>query len=200
MMTQTHLLVACALFAKPGAKLRNTAVIIGAFIPDAAIYTLFVWSKLAGIPEERVWREIYWQEPWQSWTAAGNSIPLYVLLLILGVVALRAPTAAFRIGLVLTFFALTALTHIAGDMPFHVDDAHRHFWPLSDWKFISPVSYWRPDHYGSIFSMLESLLGVVLAIILFRRFKAWWVRILLAAVCTAYIAVPVYFSVILGHH
>jgi len=198
MMTQTHLLVASALLARPGEKLRNTAVIIGSFIPDAAIYTLFIWSKIAGIPEQRVWREIYWQEPWQTWTAAGNSIPLYVILLALGVIALRAHTAAFRIGLVLTFLALAALTHIAGDLPVHVDDAHRHFWPLSDWKFISPISYWHPDHHGGIFSIFESVLGVVLTIILFRRFKALWVRALLVLVCLAYIGVPLYFTLVLG--
>lgn len=198
MMTQTHLLVACALFAKPGEKLRNTAVIIGSFIPDAAIYTLFIWSKLASIPEQRVWREIYWQEPWQSWTAAGNSIPLYVLLLMTGVVALRAHKAAFRIGIAVTFFALAALTHIAGDMPVHVGDAHRHFWPLSDWKFVSPVSYWHPDHHGGIFSILESALGVALAVILFRRFKVWWVRALLVPICFAYVAVPLYFMMMFG--
>ena len=198
MMTQTHLLVAASLLAKPGEKLRNTAVIIGSFIPDAAIYTLFVWSKLASIPEQKVWREIYWQEPWQTWTAAGNSVPFVMLLGFAGVAALRIPALAYRIGLFAVFLALAALTHVAGDLPVHVDDAHRHFWPLSDWKFISPVSYWHPDHHGGIFSILESVLGVMLAIILFRSFKVLWVRIVLVLVCLAYIAVPLYFLLMFG--
>ncbi|MDD9910233.1 MAG: hypothetical protein OXR62_11125 [Ahrensia sp.] len=198
MMTQTHLLVAAALLAKPGEKLRNTAVIIGSFVPDAAIYTLFVWSKIASIPESKVWDEIYWQEPWQSWTAAGNSIPLYCLLLLLGLIALRAHRGAFRIGLVLTFLSLAALTHIAADLPVHVDDAHRHLWPLSDWKFISPVSYWDPDHHGGIFSILESAFGVALTVVLFRRFNSLWVRFLLVNVCLAYVGVPLYFIFVLG--
>lgn len=197
-MTQTHLLVATALLARPAEKLRNMAVVAGALIPDAAIYVLFAWSKVAAVPERRVWDEIYWNEPWRTWTAAGNSIPFYVILLVIGVVLLRAHRAAFRIGLVLTFVALAGLTHIAGDLPFHVADAHRHFWPLSDWTFVSPISYWHPDHYGDVFSLVESALGVVLAIILFRRFKTLWVRVLLVLVCTAYIGVPLYFTLALG--
>lgn len=200
MMTQTHLLVAAALFAKPGEKLRNTAVVAGALLPDLAIYTLFVWSKLAAIPERRVWDEIYWQEPWQTLTAAGNSIPLYLLLLVGGVVLLRTHASAFRIGLALTFIALAALTHIALDLPLHNSDAHRHFWPLSDWTFNSPISYWNPAHYGNIVSIIEAALGIALSVLLFRRFRALWVRILLVLLCAAYIAVPVYFSLILGHH
>ncbi len=198
MNTQTHLLVAAALFAKPGHYVRNAAVVVGSFIPDAAIYTLFAWSKAAGIPERKVWSELYWQEPWQSWTAAGNSVPFYVLLLILGVVALRAHRSVFLLGLVFTFFACAALSHVAGDFPVHVDDAHRHLWPLTDWKFISPVSYWHPDHHGGIFSVFEMLLGLALAVILFRRFNTLWVRVLLALVCAAYIAVPLYFTLVLG--
>lgn len=200
MMTQTHLLLAGALFARPGEKLRNTAIIIGALIPDAAIYTLFAWSKVMAIPERRVWDEIYWQEPWQTWTAAGNSIPLYLAIFLLGLVLLRAAGGVWRIGLFAFFAALAALSHVATDLPLHVLDAHRHFWPLSDYKFISPVSYWDPDHYGNEISIIEATLGVVLAIILFRRFEALWVRALLVLFVAAYIAVPVYFMLIIGHH
>lgn len=198
MMTQTHLLAGAALFARPGASLRNTAVIIGSLIPDAAIYTLFIWSKVAGIPESEVWREIYWQEPWQTWTAAGNSFPLIALIGLAGVTALRVPALSFRIGLFALFFALAAFVHIALDFPVHNADAHRHFWPITDWKFYSPVSYWNPQHYGDVFSVLEAFMGVALALVIFRRFKALWLRALLILVCLAYIAVPVYFTLVLG--
>ncbi len=198
MMTQTHLLVGAALFAKPGQRVRNTAVIVGSLIPDAAIYVLFVWSKVMSIPETQVWRELYWQEPWQTWTAAGNSAPLYLGLLILGVILLRTGGLLWKIGLFATFLALAALVHVAMDLPVHVDDAHRHLWPLSDWKFISPISYWDPDHHGRVVSIIEGCLGIVLAILLFRRFKNWLVRGLLLLLIAAYIAVPVYFTLMLG--
>ena len=129
---------------------------------------------------------------------SGRFLVAMAVLAFAGVAALRIPALAYRIGLFAVFLALAALTHVAGDLPVHVDDAHRHFWPLSDWKFISPVSYWHPDHHGGIFSILESMLGVMLAIILFRSFKGLWVRIVLVLVCLAYIAVPLYFLLMFG--
>lgn len=198
MMTQTHLLVASALLAKPGERLRNFAVVTGALVPDAAIYVLFGWSKFAAIPERIVWDQLYWQEPWQSWTAAGNSLPIYGLLLLIGLLLLRGVPALFRVGLFLFFLSLAAITHIAGDFFVHITDAHRHFWPLSNWKFVSSVSYWHPDHHGGVFSTIEAVAGLVLCVILFRRFHALWVRVLLALLALAYIAVPVYFTLVLG--
>ncbi|MEM9734937.1 MAG: hypothetical protein AAF903_15865 [Pseudomonadota bacterium] len=198
MMSQTHILLAAALLAKPDKPLRNTAVILGAFVPDAAIYALFAWSKLAGINEETVWNTLYWQEPWQTYTAAGNSIPLYAVLLLIGVVLARLTPNLLRAALFLTFFSLAALLHIAGDLPVHVEDAHRHFWPLSDWKFISPVSYWDPQYHGRLFSFVEAGAGLLLGLILFRRFKALWVRLALATIMLAYGAVPAYFILQLG--
>lgn len=198
MMSQTHILVASALFAKPGQTLRNTAVLIGAFVPDAAIYGLFVWSKLRGIDENKVWNELYWQEPWQTYTAAGNSIFLCLALMVIGAIAMRNAPAAHRIGVFLMFLSLAALAHLAADLPVHVDDAHRHLWPISDWKFISQVSYWDPNHHGTTFSVFEALLGIFLCIILFRRFESWLVRVPLISLVVAYVLVPLYFAFQLG--
>ncbi|MEL6966809.1 MAG: hypothetical protein AAGM04_05450 [Pseudomonadota bacterium] len=198
MMSQTHVLLAAALFAKPGKTLRNTAVVAGAIVPDIAIFGLLGWSKVMGIPETRVWNELYWQEPWQTYTAAGNSLPLYLLIAVFGVLILRLVPAAHRLGMVALFFALAAITHVAGDLPVHVEDAHRHLWPLSDWKFISPVSYWNPEHHGRAFSVFEGLLGIALSIILFRRFKGWLTRVIIITLIVAYFAVPAYFIFMLG--
>ena len=197
-MSQTHILMASALLAKPEQKLRNTAVLIGAFVPDLAIYGLFGWSKLAGIKEQKVWDELYWQEPWQTYTATGNSIFLFLALLVIAVVALRNAPAAHKIGLFLVFLSLAALIHIAGDFPVHVDDAHRHFWPISDWKFVSPVSYWDPKHHGDLFAAFEVLLGAALCAFLLWRFRSWAVRVPLVVLLSAYILVPLYFAFQMG--
>ncbi|MEN0040395.1 MAG: hypothetical protein AAF764_03560 [Pseudomonadota bacterium] len=201
MMSQTHLLMAGALLTKPAdtcnGRLRNAAVILGAFLPDAAIYVLFAWSKIAGIPERRVWDEIYFSGTWQDWVAAGNSGPIWLVVLILGAIALRSG-GLHRAGILLFFTAAAALIHIVGDAPVHVDDAHRHLWPLSDLRFVSPVSYWDPDHHGRIFMVFEAALGLLLSVILFRRFHALWVRFLLVTVMIAYLGVPTYFWLALG--
>ncbi len=46
------------------------------------------------------------------------------------------------------------------DLPVHHDDGHRHFFPLSDWRFASPVSYWDPEHYGRIVGTAEAVFVV----------------------------------------
>ena len=75
MNTQTHVLSAATLLAKPGEPARNTVVIAGALVPGLAIYTLFAWSKIAGIPERTVWSQLYYQPPWSDAVTVGNSAP-----------------------------------------------------------------------------------------------------------------------------
>ena len=216
-MTQTHFLVAAALLCRPERPARqNIAVLAGAFAPDAAIYTLYVWSKIAGIPERELWNVVYFAEPMTSFTAIANSAPLYAAIAILGIAMVRPASAELAgphpegtpVGFarfiapshtnIVLLFGLAALTHLAGDLPLHAGDAHPHFWPLSGWRFISPVSYWDPNHFGGYASMIEAVFGVALSVVLFRRFKAIWVRVLTVALVTAYLAVPAYFIVVLG--
>ena len=64
--------------------------------------------------------------------------------------------------------AIAALLHIALDFPLHADDAHRHFWPVSDWRFFSPVSYWDPAHNGLVGGGIETLS------LLFATGMLWW--------------------------
>ena len=169
MNTQTHLLLAAALFARPGRPRANAAVMAGALVPDAGVYGLFAWSKLAGVPETEVWRTIYFAEPMQTIQAVCNSAPLYGAVLAIGLALGERRTALASAGGTaatggwwgavgplhwLALLALAALIHLAGDLPLHADDAHRHFWPLTDWRFHSPVSYWDRDHYGGAFSIV----------------------------------------------
>ena len=190
MNTQTHVLLAAAILAKPDAPARNTAVIAGALVPDLAIYTLFVWSKIAGVPERLVWNTLYYQPPWSTAVTVGNAAPLYLLLLLAALLLARY----WRPALLAAFFAGAALIHLAADFPVHVDDAHAHLWPLTDWRFRAPVSYWHPDHHGRLFALFEIGLGVVLTVLLWRRFHAFWVRGLLIAAGLAYLGPPLYFG------
>lgn len=217
MMTQTHFLVAAALLCRPERSARqNIAILAGAFAPDAALYTLFVWAMVTGIPQDQLWDVVYFAEPMTTFTAIFNSAPLYVAITITGIALVRpasvelagphAPDTPVGFGRFLApsytnmalLFGLAALTHLAADLPVHVEDAHPHFWPVTDWRFVSPVSYWDPRHFGGQFAIFEALLGVVLSVIVFRRFSAWWVRALTIALVIAYIAVPAFFYLTLG--
>ncbi len=194
MNTQTHVLLAAALLAKPGEPARNTAIVVGALVPDLAIYSLFVWSKFAGIPERTVWSELYYQPPWSDAVTVGNAAPLYIALLVIGL----ASSQWTRLASLLTYFSIAALLHLATDFPVHVDDAHAHLWPLSEWRFRSAVSYWNPSHYGDWFALFEIGIGILLSYILWRRFHALWVRVLLVLAVVAYLGPPIYFTVIQG--
>lgn len=204
MMTQTHTLVAACLFARPERPARqNLAILIGSFLPDAAIYILFIWSKFAQIPENQLWRDLYFSEPMLIFTAIGNSFPLYFVILLIAIMWAKRKTTEedygkLALGSTLGLLALAAMTHLAGDLPVHAKDAHPHFWPLTGWRFHSPVSYWDKNHYGGIFSLIEAALGVVLSIIIFRRFKQWWVRLLAVLALFTYVAVPAYFQMMMG--
>lgn len=201
MNTQTHLLLATALFARPGRENRvgNIAVITGALVPDAAIFAMFGWSKLVGAPESEVWSNWYFNPPWLTAIDWMNSLPLFSGLLLLSWLLARGPMALASLSSALALFALAAITHLLGDLPLHVNDGHAHFVPFSQWRYVSPVSYWDPRYYGNIASVIELALGLTLIVILWRRFQAKIVRALLAFAVLAY-AVPYVWFVLLGGH
>lgn len=101
---------------------------------------------ILGSTEREIWTTRYFLPPWQDFFDLFNSIPL----------ALIGMLIAWRIRhtAALIFFA-SMLLHIAFDFPLHHDDGHRHFWPLSDWRFASPVSYWDVNHFGVYASTAE---------------------------------------------
>lgn len=184
MNTPTHLLVGASLFARPDARARNTAVLTGALLPDLAIYVLWAGARIAGYGEAAVWSQLYPAPLWQTLVTIGNSAPLYAAL----------GLAGWAVGLPwLRVLALAALAHLALDLPVHVGDAHAHFWPLSDWRFRSPVSYWNPQHHGRTVQLAEVGFALGLTLLLWRRFRACWVRTLLVLSLALYALVPAYF-------
>lgn len=201
MNTQTHILLAATLFARPGRenRLRNSAVLTGALIPDVLIFAMFLWSKIIGAPESEVWSVWYFTPPWMTAIDWMNSVPVFLALLAAAYALHRKDWGNPRYVAALMLFALAALTHILGDLPLHVDDGHAHFVPLSQWRFESPVSYWDPRFYGNSFALIELALGLGLIIALWRRFSRPAVRAILVIATLAY-AVPYIWFVLLGGH
>lgn len=170
MNTVTHIIVASAALSRKHAPARNRAVVAGALIPDFSIYVMSGWALATGRMNETLWQVTYWQEPWQILGAITNSVPLALILLASGV---------WRNSPVLSVLAGAMLIHAGLDFPLHADDAHRHFWPLSDWRFQSPISYWDPRHYGFWGGLLDFACLFAGLIVLWMQFEARWVRILL---------------------
>jgi hypothetical protein len=184
-ITSTHTLISLAVLSKRGEQKRNLAVFAGSLLPDLAIFLWapyqYIFNDVSG---DEIWNELYFAPPMQNLIAWFNSIPIYAALAILGFSA-RSKTR----GKLLLVFALAALIHIAGDMPVHADDAYRHFWPLSDWRFFSPLSYWDVDHHAGWVGKIDILIGLACVAILWRRFPARWGKIALSLTALLYIAI-----------
>lgn len=185
MMSQTHTLIALAALSKKGDTKRNWAVFIGSIIPDAFIYVCWTWlTFIKGESQDRIWNEIYFAPPMQLTASIFNPVLIYAALAMLGWVYRKALWAKL-----LMFFALAALIHIAFDAPVHNDDAYAYFWPVSDWKYISPLSYWDVDHHAGWVSIIEAFIGIGAIAILWQRFSKRWVQILLVILIMSYAAI-----------
>ena len=173
MNTPTHIITALALLSKRDAPRRNGAVLAGALIPDLAIYIWAPWQRWIAGRDWSVIRDVhYFEPPMQTATALTNSLPLYLLLAAFGFI--------YRtrfLGPLVFVFALAALIHIALDLPVHASDAYRHFWPLSDWRFHSPVSYWEVEKGAPWIALMDFALVMASGVVLWRRFPKLWVKI-----------------------
>ena len=191
MMTQTHVLIGLSLYGRPAEPARNLMAIAGGIVPDAAIFVLYAIEKSRGTRESVIWSDVYYSPFWQDVVAWGNSIPLWLMLLAIGFLV-RFKSKA--VASLLIVFAGSCLAHMACDFPLHVEDAHRHFFPLSSWRFRSAVSYYNPNHYGVQAASCEALLGVGLSIWMWMRFKNIWARAGIVLLLISYLAVPAWFA------
>lgn len=179
MNTIAHVIVASAALSRPQSPRRNLAIVAGALVPDASMFVFFAWSRMNGWSGDETWNVRYWMEPWQSIGAISNSFLLFA-----GFLAL----AEWRKWTIVAVVAAAAMLHIALDFPLHADDAHRHFWPVSTWRFNSPVSYWDPSANGLIGTAIETAIVVAASVFLWRRFTGLRTRITLAVLLTLQIA------------
>lgn len=162
MNTPTHLIFGLAVFGKPDAAKVTAAALAGAIIPDLSLYVLAgVHLLVLGTDPQVVFGELYFSDAWQSVFRVDNSFPLWGLGLGLAI-ALRSPWAIALCG--------AALLHLLFDFALHNDDARAHFWPLTNWVFHSPVSYWDPNYYGRVAGVVEIVASLVLCVLLWRRF------------------------------
>ncbi|ERN41641.1 hypothetical protein KR51_00018690 [Rubidibacter lacunae KORDI 51-2] len=149
MNTPSHFVLNLVLLGRVAAPSANGAIALGAILPDVPIFVFYAAAKLRGLPESEIWSTAYYEPFWQTLVAIGHSLPLALL----GLMTSRA--YGWHAG---TFVCLSLICHSLLDLPVHNSDAHRHFFPLNDYRFISPVSYWDPNHYGHIAAPVELLL------------------------------------------
>lgn len=169
MNTPAHLIVGASLFAKRQHQGTLLAALAGAMAPDLSLYVMVgvsIW--VIGVSPQIVFRDYYYSDAWQSVFAVDNSFVLWGMLFCFAV-WWSSPR--------LIAFAGAALLHLALDFPLHTHDARMHFWPVTDWVFQSPVSYWDVGAYAGIVGPIEFLLSLICAVVLWRRFRDVWVRV-----------------------
>jgi hypothetical protein len=188
MNTQSHILMGAVLFGRNVPR-RAWAGVLGGLIPDVPMLAIVLALKISGLPDQTIFGELYWQDWWQVTNGVAHSFILWGALLAFSF-ALRHRAPWWTL---VSIFAASALIHTSIDFLVHREDAHMSFWPLTRWKFISPVSYWDWRHYGRYFSVFEMALGLLMAGLLFLRFRHIAARAALGLAMLTYVAVPAYF-------
>lgn len=187
MNTPAHLIFGLAAFGKAGRPAVTGAALAGAIIPDLSLYLmagthLFVF----GTDPQVVFGQLYYSEAWQSIFRIDNSFILWGIAFVIGLM-IRSQVIIALCG--------AALLHLSLDFGLHHDDGRAHFWPLSTWIFVSPVSYWDPAHYGNIVGPIEIAASLVCCVLLWRRYIGKWMRGLIVSLALMEAAPGIMFAI-----
>lgn len=162
MTTPFHILSATSIFGSREKPNLTKWAAIGGMFPDLLMYIFLPLYLLLGYDLSIIWGEIYFSDLWQPYFNSSHSFVVYVMLFILGLCwykfylkeslnlknFLDKPIFVFLAG---------AFLHILFDFFVHSSDAYAQFYPLSTWRFHSPISYWESDRYGHIVGILDTL-------------------------------------------
>ena len=171
MNTPSHIVINLFLLGRGPSSQFYLPIIVGSLLPDIAIFWFYFWAKfIQKIPESKIWSETYFSDFWQNIFAIPNSI----ILSLIGVLICQYYQLTW-----LKIVFISMIIHCLFDLPVHHDDAHRHFAPLTNYRFISPFSYWDVRYFGKWVALIELLLVNLCSYYLFNQFTSIWGRVLL---------------------
>jgi hypothetical protein len=174
-ITSTHIILNTAILGRKKYPERNWPLVLGSLLPDLPmIFYFFAMVFIHGrwdAASRATLNEYHFR---QFWVDAAHSIPIALAGLLLCLV-LKS-----RFGLY--FFAAMGL-HNLEDLPLHAEYSHRHFFPLSDYRFFSPISYADPHYHAAVVAPLEWAVIVFCVCLLWKRGLKPWVQLLLLSVC-----------------
>ena len=179
MNTPGHYILNLALLGKTIAPQQNLAIAIGAILPDLPIFVFYFVAKFVyKMPESKIWSEAYYEPFWHNTVALFHSIPLALVGIAVCYVL------GWQVGIVL---GISMICHSLLDLPVHHDDAHRHFFPLSNYRFTSPFSYWDTNHYGRIVAFVEMALVIIVNPIVLGLLNSPWTKGIVIAIDLFYL-------------
>ncbi len=80
MNTPGHYILNLAFLGKTIALKNNTAIAIGAILPDMPIFVFYFVAKyIYKMPPGKIWSEAYYEPFWQNTVALFHSIPLALI-------------------------------------------------------------------------------------------------------------------------
>jgi hypothetical protein len=184
MNTPAHAVVNLVLLGRRDRPELVPPILLGSVLPDLPMFVFYLVERVGmGRPEQVIWSQSYFAPHWQDLFDVFNSFPL------IGLMMAMAYLAGNRWMLLL---GVSMALHGLFDLPLHYDDGHRHFFPFSEWRFASPVSYWDPAHHGRITGPIEALFVLTGSVILWIRYESRRLRAGLLAVGVLYVAYLVF--------
>jgi len=178
--TYSHAFFTWAL-AKHGVKAGRAAGIagaVGASFPDlpsfaATAYYIgpaYLRDGWASMDSEELLDAIYFTGPFgTTGSILHSAVPPVALLLLYRLLELGRRDRRR----ILLWFLLGWFGHTLADFLTHVDDMRPLFWPVTDWTWSSPVSYYNSAYYGrEFFAVSHALIFLIMAALLVRRIRA----------------------------
>ena len=180
METYAHSFFTWAL-AKHGLKAGRAAGIagaVGASFPDLPAFagtayyvgSAFLTDGWSSMDSQKTLDAIYFTGPFGgTGSTLHSTVP---------VAALLGAYLTLRLGRrdarrILLWFLLGWFGHTIVDFLTHVDDTRPLFWPITDWTWSSPVSYYNPLYYGrQFFIASHSLMFLTIGLLLFKRLSS----------------------------
>jgi len=192
-ITPSHIIyswaVAKASDSKPN-KNRTLAIVTGSFLPDVPTYLFFfVHTFILGTAQQTMWDKLYFNSAWSPLITLSHSLLLWPILVLLSMLCKQK---------ILLWVSTSATAHAVLDFFVHNDDAYRHFWPLSDWKFTSPVSYWDPVHFGTLFGLIDFVVVILLLSWLHTQYTYKWTLRAIRSLMVLYVVItftPLFFFI-----
>jgi len=179
MQTYSHLLITAVVNEKlkqKGVAVVSKALLLGSIAPDIPLILITIgfiaYTQLLN-PTSNMslmenYDQLYLTNPY--WIAAHNLLHAPPLILLYGGIGYWHMKKGEGWGKALFWFAIGCGLHSTIDILTHVHDGPVLFFPLNwTYRFSSPISYWDPEHGGSIFAPLEHLMDLGILIYLFRQ-------------------------------
>ncbi len=115
--------------------------VAGAVVPDAPALLVATGLLISGTPRPQIVFRTYHRSPWRELHLVAHALWPATLL------GLPGRRSRALVG--------GWLTHLAVDYATHHDDAWPPLWPLTTWRWASPVSYWQNDHHACALTVCD---------------------------------------------